>query len=375
MLIANPIYDVVFKLLLEDNPVAKFLVGTIMGCEVLSLEPIATERSKMDVQGLTVYRMDFAGTIQVPDGGTRRVIIEMQKAKALSDVQRFREYLGREYIKSEHPIIAIYFLGFNLQSKSAAFTVDRTCRDLETGEMFDDDDYWVHRLTHPAYFIQTLRIDSHTRTKLGMLLSVFAQENFVSGDSQTLKAYLQEPECPEMKALLAILQYAAADAETRRVMEEEASAARSVERMFRERDRQREEDRRQLADRDRQIAEHERQNAEHERQIAEHERQIAEHERQIADRDRQIAEHERQNAEHERQNAEHERQNAETQRQIADRDRQIAEDKQRRAETAMAIDEYRQTLRRFAKRIRDDGVPCAEVSQETGLTVQEIDSM
>ena len=340
MLIANPIYDVVFKLLLEDNPVAKFLVGTIMGCEVLSLEPIATERSKMDVQGLTVYRMDFAGTIQVPDGGTRRVIIEMQKAKALSDVQRFREYLGREYIKSEHPIIAIYFLGFNLQSKSAAFTVDRTCRDLETGEMFDDDDYWVHRLTHPEYFIQTLRIDSHTRTKLGMLLSVFAQENFVSGDSQTLKAYLQEPECPEMKALLAILQYAAADAETRRVMEEEASAARSVERMFRERDRQREEDR---------------------RRIAESERQLAEHERQIA--------------EHEKQNAEHERQNAETQRQIADRDRQIAEDKQRRAETAMAIDEYRQTLRRFAKRIRDDGVPCAEVSQETGLTVQEIDSM
>ena len=305
MLIANPIYDVVFKLLLEDNPVAKFLVGTIMGCEVLSLEPIATERTKMDIHGLTVYRMDFAGTIQVPNGGTRRVIIEMQKAKALSDVQRFREYLGREYIKSEHPIVAIYFLGFNLQSKSAAFTVDRTCRDLETGELFDDDDYWVHRLTHAAYFIQTLRIDSHTRTKLGMLLSVFAQENFVSRESQTLKAYLQEPECPEMKALLAILQYAAADAETRRVMEEEASAARSVERMFRERDRQREEDR----------------------------RRIAEHERQIADRDRQIA------------------------------------------ESVMALNAYQRTMWRYAKRMRDDGVPIAEISQETGLTVQEIDSI
>jgi len=305
MLIANPIYHVVFKRLLEDNPVAEFVVGTILGCEVLSLEPSAPERTKIDVSGLTVYRMDFAATIQAPDGGTRRVIIEMQKAKALSDVQRFREYLGGENIRSEHPIIAIYFLGFNLQSKSAAFTVDRNRRDLETGERCDDDDYWVDRLTHPAYFIQTLRTEPHTRTKLGMLLSVFAQEKFVSRESKTLKDYHGEPECPEMKALLAILQYAAADAETRREMDEEASAQRSVERMFRERDRQREEDK---------------------RQIAEHKRQIAEHKRE-------------------------------------------------REEAVMAINEYRRTMWRYAMRMKDDGVPSAEISQETGLTVQEIESM
>jgi len=39
MIIANPIYDTVFKYMMEDNTVAKLLVSSIIGEDVVSLEP------------------------------------------------------------------------------------------------------------------------------------------------------------------------------------------------------------------------------------------------------------------------------------------------------------------------------------------------
>ena len=36
--IANPIYDVVFKYMMEDNAVAKLLVSSIIGEEIVSLD-------------------------------------------------------------------------------------------------------------------------------------------------------------------------------------------------------------------------------------------------------------------------------------------------------------------------------------------------
>ena len=49
MIIANPIYDTTFKLLLQNDKVAKFLVGTILNCKVLTLEPAIQEYVKIGV--------------------------------------------------------------------------------------------------------------------------------------------------------------------------------------------------------------------------------------------------------------------------------------------------------------------------------------
>ena len=38
MLIANPLYDVVFKYLLDDKKVAKLFIGVILGVEIVELE-------------------------------------------------------------------------------------------------------------------------------------------------------------------------------------------------------------------------------------------------------------------------------------------------------------------------------------------------
>jgi len=59
--IANPIYDVVFKYLMNDNRVAKLIISTITGLKIETLEFRATEKTlALEKPALTIYRLDFA---------------------------------------------------------------------------------------------------------------------------------------------------------------------------------------------------------------------------------------------------------------------------------------------------------------------------
>ena len=98
MQIANPIYDVVFKYLLEDNDIARLLVATILGREVAEISPLPQEKTiPMEQRRFTVYRLDYSARIRNPDGGYEQVIIEIQKAKFPADIMRFRRYPGNQY--------------------------------------------------------------------------------------------------------------------------------------------------------------------------------------------------------------------------------------------------------------------------------------
>ena len=98
MHIANPMYDTVFKYLLEDNALAKLLIGTILQEEILSLDFCPQERTQQierpGERVLTVYRMDFAARVRNADGIERQVLIELQKAKFATDILRFRAGRG-----------------------------------------------------------------------------------------------------------------------------------------------------------------------------------------------------------------------------------------------------------------------------------------
>lgn len=103
MLIANPIYDVVFKYLMEDAKVAKLLIGSIIGFEILDLE-FRPKSFTTQVHGsedairpfFTIYHLDFSAKIKTPEE-EKLVIIEVQKAKLATDILRFRQYLGKQY--------------------------------------------------------------------------------------------------------------------------------------------------------------------------------------------------------------------------------------------------------------------------------------
>ncbi len=93
MVIANPIYDVVFKRLLEDERIAKFFIGTLLNQTIENVKP--QEFTYTDqLAGLSVFRLDFIATIKTQEGEFKKVLIEIQKAKNEIDLMRFRNYLA-----------------------------------------------------------------------------------------------------------------------------------------------------------------------------------------------------------------------------------------------------------------------------------------
>jgi hypothetical protein len=112
MYIANPIYDVVFKFMMEDNRVAKAFLSVIIQEKVTELDFTAQEHTirmppKEDTEpkkkpegsglNLTVCRFDFSVRIATPEGEYKTVLIELQKAKLALDIMRFRRYPGLNY--------------------------------------------------------------------------------------------------------------------------------------------------------------------------------------------------------------------------------------------------------------------------------------
>ena len=127
--VANPIYDVVFTYLMQDQRVARLLIGRITGLAVQSLTVsppgTALRRTPEDPEHdlpLTLLRMDFAARVQTRDGSERQVLIEILKANSPTVIKRFRRYLGQQIGSGENilthpsgrteavPIVTIYFL-------------------------------------------------------------------------------------------------------------------------------------------------------------------------------------------------------------------------------------------------------------------------
>ena len=111
MIIANPIYDVVFKRLMENEKVAKFFIGTLLEKTIEHLEVQPQEFTYTnDLAGLAVFRLDFVATIKTEEGQYQKILIEIQKAKNPIDVMRFRNYLGEQYKKEDEIIVLAFFI-------------------------------------------------------------------------------------------------------------------------------------------------------------------------------------------------------------------------------------------------------------------------
>ena len=188
MIIANPIYDVVFKYLLEDADIARDLLSTILGEELVHLEFKPQETSTESSEGIKILRLDFKAIIKKKDGTLFKVLIELQKSKQVFDVMRFRRYLGDNYRKEDQviekdgltvfrplPIITIYFLGFLLNNvPSGVIKVKRDYVDVVTEEILGVKDDFVELLTHDSYMIQVGRLPKESRGKLDRVMQIFS---------------------------------------------------------------------------------------------------------------------------------------------------------------------------------------------------------
>ena len=243
MIIANPIYDVVFKYLLEDIDIARELLSTILGEEILSLDlkpqETATENT---ASSISILRFDFKAIIKTKTGELKKALIELQKAKQVFDVMRFRRYLGDNYKKEDVilddkgepkklplPIVTIYFLGFPLDNiKRAVVKINRGYEDVITQEILDVKEDFVELLTHDSYLIQLRLLSGKSRTKLENVLQVFSPE-FKTADKHQLdfKGDLNEPLVQKM---VARLERAIASEEIRDKMDVEDEIDRIFER-------------------------------------------------------------------------------------------------------------------------------------------------
>jgi hypothetical protein len=232
MQIANPIYDVVFKYMMDDNRVARLLISKIIGQEIESLELQPLEK-RIDIEQitLTIYRLDFSARIKTETGETKQVIIEIQKAKFPTDIMRFRKYLGQQYISDKNtmlvdekkialPIISIYFLGHKLEHASAP--VIKVCRkyiDLSSGDEIPEKEEFIESLTHDSFIIQIPYLKDRRRNELEKLLSVFDQSN-ISEDHHILNITEVDYD-EEYRELIRRLQRAIAEPEVRNTMDVE----------------------------------------------------------------------------------------------------------------------------------------------------------
>ena len=237
MRIANPIYDVVFKYLLDDEKVARLVLSALLGKEVLELQfrptEVHHEAARGDGTQLLVLRIDFAATVRLEEGGRKLVLIEIQKARNASDVQRFRRYLGSNYASPENvyldpdgkqqvlPIVTIYFLGEGLECVDVpVLKVNRHYVDVATGDQVRITDPFVEALTHDSIVVQINRLKDRRRTELERLLEVFDQGRAARSDPHLLD--ILEENFPERhREVLRRLMRAGAEQEVRDKMDVE----------------------------------------------------------------------------------------------------------------------------------------------------------
>ena len=217
--IANPIYDVVFKYLLEDSKVAKYLISKIIGQEIAVLEFLPQKQISDSKKYGVVYELDFQAKIKTENNEIKQVLIEIQKAKFPTDIIRFRKYLGLQYEKTNLPIITIYFLGHRLKHlKEPIISVTRTYKNCLNNTEISQKEEFVESLTHDSYIIQIPYLKQKRQTEIEKLLSIFDQSN-ITNDEHILNIKEENYDDEAQKLLIRRLQRAIAEPEMKGSMD------------------------------------------------------------------------------------------------------------------------------------------------------------
>jgi hypothetical protein len=193
MKIVNPLYDKAFKYLMENEKFARKVLSVILDEDIIDVTLGHQETIYPDERRrLTLFRLDFKAVIKEPDGSKKTVLIELQKSKYSTDIQRFRNYLGANYMAKRrkpdqvkeakveyqpaYPIITIYILGYNLDDLPfMAVTVNREVINSVSKEVLTVKSFFIEHLTHQSHIIQVRRLPDQRKTRLEKFLVLFNQ--------------------------------------------------------------------------------------------------------------------------------------------------------------------------------------------------------
>ncbi len=198
--IANPIYDSVFKYLMEDERIAKTLISALLKKEVVEVDMRRNEYTNGTRDNISMFRIDFGARIKEEDGSTKLVLIELQKTWLETETLRFRQYLGAQYANPENilkdcendgygiPMIAVYLLGHKVGDiEEPVLYVKHKALDYDGNHVTKGiPDPFVDSLTHDSIIVQIPRLRGHVNNRLDKVLSVFDQSQKEKGNHQVL---------------------------------------------------------------------------------------------------------------------------------------------------------------------------------------------
>ena len=242
--IANPIYDSVFKYLMEDERIAKTLLSALLKKEVVAVETRRNEYTNGVRDNISMFRIDFGAHVKEPDGTIRLVLIELQKTWLETETLRFRQYLGAQYSNPENvpsennkdgyaiPMVAIYLLGHRVGDINVpVLYVKHKAYDYDGNVVTDGiPDPFVESLIHDSIIVQIPLLHGQVNNRLEKVLSVFDQSQKNGSDRHVLNVNdTPFDDDDDMQYLLRRLLMAAANAQLRQEMNVEDEYFKALE--------------------------------------------------------------------------------------------------------------------------------------------------
>ena len=240
---ANPIYDTVFKYLMEDERVATTILSALLKKKVVTVSQRANEYSNVTKNDVSMFRIDFGAIVRKEDGKEEHILIELQKTWVETETLRFRQYLGAQYNKKDNvvgkgadqhalPMVAVYLLGHRVGDiEEPVLYVSHKPYDYYGNEVKNGmADPFVSSLTHDSIIVQIPLLHGRINPKLEEVLFCFDQTNCWEKDRQVIEiddSLLSGN--PNMEYIMHRLVSAAADPEVRQNMNVEDEFFSAIE--------------------------------------------------------------------------------------------------------------------------------------------------
>ena len=299
--VANPIYDSVFKYIMEDERIAKTILSALLKKEVVHVTVRPHEYSNTTRDTLSMFRIDFAATVREKEGNEikdRIVLIELQKTWLNTETLRFRQYLGAQYNNKNnireadekgfaYPMVAVYLLGHKVGNiKEPIVYVNHDVFDYNGNVVADGNaEPFVESLTHNSIIVQIPRLQGNVNNRLEKVLSVFDQTN-VEGDTQQVLKIDEDKYADDndMMYVLHKLTAAAANSEMRQDMNVEDEFYKAIEdrdTAIMQRDKILKEQREQISQQSEQISQQSEQLSQQSEQLSQQSEQISQQSEQL----------------------------------------------------------------------------------------------
>lgn len=241
--VANPLYDAVFKYLMEDNRIAKTILSALLKKKVIDVKIRRNEYANLTRrESISMFRIDFAATVLDEDNQPHLMLIELQKTWLPTETLRFRRYLALQYNneenmrKEEHgkyaiPMVAIYLLGHCVgEIEEPVIYVNHHAYNYD-GKKVEAGipDPFVESLQHDSIIVQIPLLHGRVNNRLEKVLCLFDQTN-VADNKKVIKVDDKQFEGDnDMEYIVRRLQSAAADPDMRYQMNAEDEFFKELE--------------------------------------------------------------------------------------------------------------------------------------------------